>query len=179
MQHTVVCESLLETHLNEDFESSTQQAEKPRIALRDKTDGSRKRPAVGTLLRPTTFDYTKRQFFAKPRKYVKAADRKHLNTAVASNSIIRRRLLADIIKAFKVSNTEKMRSKQLLAYLCIDLKGPWAVFCGGNNPNCRRLSALLKDFGIHSKDMRFNTKSYKGYQKEWFVEARRRLIAQK
>jgi hypothetical protein len=85
-----------------------------------------------------------------------------------------KRLLTDIIAIMKENHRSKMRSKQLLVHLCSDPKKPWAT-CGrgGKNLNFRQLSALLQEFGIHSKDMRFNKKSFKGYQKEWFVEAKR------
>ena len=86
-----------------------------------------------------------------------------------------KRLLTDIIAIMKENHRSKMRSKQLLVHLCADPKKPWATCgSGGKNLNFRQLSALLQEFGIHSKDMRFNKKSFKGYQKEWFVEARRR-----
>jgi hypothetical protein len=101
-------------------------------------------------------------------------------TTIASGSTtIGKRLLADIIAIFKAKDMSKMRSKQLLTHLCADSKKPWATFCGGKKLHCHRLSALLKEFGIRSKDMRFNNRSFKGYQLEWFVDAKRHMRTNK
>ncbi len=175
MQHTVVCGSLLETHLNEDFESSCpQQEEKPRIMLRDKSDGSRKRPLAGILTRPSIggAGNAERQLPLKTKKMRATVRLKPKGNTEVSDTI-RKRLLADIIAIFKAKSLSKMQSKQLLIHLCSDPKKPWAKFCRDSNLNYRQLSALLKGFDIHSKDMRFGNRSYKGYQMEWFVDAMR------
>ncbi len=174
----------------------------PRSVLRDKSDRSRKmrlaspiqitpitaghgfghRLGLGLVFASTT---TKRHSPAKTHKTplvsVESSKTgkaiKNVPTAIGVKKpgTIGKRLLADIIAIMKENHRSKMRSKQLLVHLCADPKKPWAT-CGrgGKNLNFRQLSALLQEFGIHSKDMRFNKKSYKGYQKEWFVEARRR-----
>ncbi len=172
----------------------------PRSVLRDKSDRSRKmRLASPIQITPITAGHgfghrlglvfasttTKRHSPAKTHKTplvsVESSKTgktiKNVPTAIGVKkpSTIGKRLLADIIAIMKENHRSKMRSKQLLVHLCADPKKPWAT-CGrgGKNLNFRQLSALLQEFGIHSKDMRFNKKSFKGYQKEWFVEARRR-----
>jgi hypothetical protein len=172
MQHTV-CENLLETNPREGSDWATQQDNKPRLALRIKSDCSRKLRLATQLTRPSTIvrgDITKRKLPIKTRKKVQ--------TAVIQPSggntptIIGKRLLSDIIEIMRHKNRSKMRSKHLLVHLCSNPKKPWATFCrGGRNLNFRQLSALLREFGICSKDMRFNSKSFKGFQMEWFIDA--------
>jgi hypothetical protein len=173
----------------------------PRSVLRDKSDRSRKmRLASPIQITPITAGHgfghrlglglgflgitTKRHIPAKTQKTplvsVESSKtgksiNKNVPVAISTKaSTVGKRLLADIIAIMKENRRSKMRSKQLLVHLCADPKKPWAT-CGrgGKNLNFRQLSALLQEFGIHSKDMRFNKKSYKGYQKEWFVEAKR------
>ena len=179
----------------------------PRFVLRDKTDRSQKmRLASPIQITPITAGHgfghrlglglgflsttTKSRCSAKTRKKplvsVESSKTgktiKNVPTAIGVKkpSTIGKRLLTDIIAIMKENRRSKMRSKQLLVHLCSDPKKGWAT-CGrgGKNLNFRQLSALLQEFGIHSKDMRFNKKSYKGYQKEWFVEAKRRDKAQR
>jgi hypothetical protein len=94
-------------------------------------------------------------------------------------SDIAKRLLADIFAIMKDKNRSKMRSKHILLHLCSNVRKPWATFCGGKKLHYHRLSAMLREFGIHSKDMRFNNKSFKGYQREWFVEAAKRVASKR
>ena len=175
MQHTV-CENLPETRSSDEFGLNTQQEDKPRLALRDKLDCSRKLRLATQLTRPTTTvrgDITKLKLPIKTRKKTQAAVVQPSDGNVPT--AIGKRLLSDIIVIMKHKNRSKMRSKHLLVHLCSNPKKPWATFCrGGRKLNFRQLSAMLRAFGIRSKDMRFNNKSFKGYQKEWFVDARRR-----
>jgi hypothetical protein len=84
-------------------------------------------------------------------------------------------LVSDIISLFNARNVSKMKTKRLLACLCTDQEKPWATFCSGQNLNSRKLSSLLKEFSIHSKDIRFKSGVVKGYRKEWFKRAIRHL----
>jgi len=185
MQHTV-CEGLLETpqDMISRLAGQTRRADKPRFVLRDKSDGNRKLQLANPVTRPTTANCVGNKTTRKVnavtsrKKEVTAAgrntSRSSTKTTVASSTTIGKRLLADIIAIFKAKDMSKMRSKQLLTHLCADSKKPWATFCGGKKLHCHRLSALLKEFGIRSKDMRFsNNRSFKGYQLEWFVDAKR------
>ena len=176
--------------------------DKARFVMRDKSDRSRKmRLASPIQITPITAGHgfghrlglglglsgitTKRHIPAKTRKTPQVSVEssktgkriKNVPTAISAKkpSTVGKRLLTDIIAIMKENHRSKMRSRQLLVHLCADPKKPWAT-CGrgGKNLNFRQLSALLQEFGIHSKDMRFNKTSYKGYQKKWFVEARRR-----
>lgn len=80
-------------------------------------------------------------------------------------------LLTDIKGIFESRKVKKLKTKSLLLYLCSDQKKPWAKFCGGQNLNSRRLSTLLKEFGLHSKDIRFKKGVFKGFLKKNIVAA--------
>ncbi len=183
MQHTV-CENLIETFPQAFFpQTGAQRGIKPRLVMRDKSDNSHRIRLSTPFMRPKAGQddviedtqvigkrSTRRQKDAQSR--VRRRDL-IIDTVIISKSA--KRLLKDIIAIFKAKNSYKMRSKRLLAHLCSDAKKPWATFCRGcRNLNYRQLSALLREFGIRSKDMRFKNRSYKGYQKEWFVDAVRR-----
>ena len=171
MQHTV-CENLLETNPSEDSIWATQHDDKPRLAFRDKSDCSRKLRLVIPLTKPSAAsdEITKRKLPIKTRK--KAQSAVIQPSSGNTHTIIGKRLLSDIIEIMKHKNRSKMRSKHLLVHLCSNPKKPWATYCrGGRNLNFRQLSALLREFGICSKDMRFNSKSFKGFQMEWFIDA--------
>ena len=64
----------------------------------------------------------------------------------------------------------------LLAALCADRNKPWATFCNGNKISARRLNTILqKEFGLHSKDIRFKSGVFKGFYKKMIVETYRRF----
>jgi len=160
--------------------------------LRDKADNSRKMRLAIPITRPTVACVeAEAKLLAKTRNKTRVPTRvrhrrKQLrqsksNTVVSSssgtavccgNSNIGKRLLSDIIAIFRANNISKIRSESLIAALCADAKKPWATFCKGRNLHNQRLSALLKEFGIHSRDMRFDDRSFKGFKKEWFVDAK-------
>jgi hypothetical protein len=78
-------------------------------------------------------------------------------------------LLSDIRGIFKTRKVAELRTQSILDALA--LKKPWASICSGKAINSRRLAALLKPFGIHSRDLRFTDGAFKGYKKEWFTSA--------
>ena len=78
-------------------------------------------------------------------------------------------LLTDIKGIFN-KNESKIRTQHILDTLAD--KKPWSTICNGKPIDARRLSLLIKPYGIHSMDLRFaDGSAYKGYRKEWFTEA--------
>ncbi len=77
-------------------------------------------------------------------------------------------LLSEIKGIFKIRKVAELRTQSILDALA--LKKPWTSICRGKAINSRRLAALLKPFGIHSRDLRFTDGAFKGYKKEWFVQ---------
>ena len=142
------------------------------ITTKRRSEKTRKKPLVSAELPSKTGKSIKNVPMAIGAKKPSSTTK---SSTAGKPSTTGERLLTDIIAIMKENHRSKMRSKQLLIHLCADPKKTWATYCrGGKNLNFRQLSALLQEFGIHSKDMRFNKKNFKGYQKEWFVEARRR-----
>jgi len=165
---------------------------KLRHPLRDKSDVSRKY-VLPSLLPPLsqtldqrydTVEQDASKCLSLPatategtkKKIIPATDKKQKNDKTdktAASKAISKSVVTDIIDIFKVANKSKMRSKQLLGYLCSDPEKPWATYCRGRALTYQRLSALLVEFGIYSRDIRFKKGVFKGYQKKWFDDARR------
>jgi Protein of unknown function (DUF3631) len=84
-------------------------------------------------------------------------------------------LLSDVKALFK--SKKELRTQSILDALAV--KKPWDSICSGKRIDARRLAALLKPFGISSRDIRFKTgafkgSAFKGYKKEWFLDAGRK-----
>jgi len=83
-------------------------------------------------------------------------------------------LLMDVKAIFKQKKGAcQLRTQVILDALCADKKKPWATFCTGNPIGARQLASLLKPYGIHSRDLRFSGSAFKGYKREWFLNAGR------
>jgi hypothetical protein len=139
-----------------------------------KTDGSKKRLIFVRTNSELSFkNVEERPLPSKPQK----DEPKVIRNIEAETliSTIGKRLLADIHEIFKTRKVSNIKTKRLLAHLCSNQEKPWATFCSGQNLNSRKLSSLLKGFGIHSRDIRFKQGVYKGYRKKWFMKAYRRL----
>lgn len=79
-------------------------------------------------------------------------------------------LYSDIKAIFKSKNDKKLRTKIILDTLSAMGNKPWATICNGKAMDARKLASLLKPYGIHSKDLRFdNGQAYKGYMRKWFA----------
>lgn len=102
----------------------------------------------------------------------KAASPKVVRTRSNIDSHLAESLLSDVRAIFKQKKGEcQLRTQVILDALCADKKKPWATFCNGNAIGPRQLASLLKPYGIHSRDLRFNGSAYKGYRLEWFQDA--------
>lgn len=80
-------------------------------------------------------------------------------------------LLSDIKAIFKSTKAHQLRTQSILDALNSDPKKPWATFYKGQGIGPRQLASLLKQFGIHSQDLRFSGSAYKGYKREWFLDS--------
>lgn len=74
-------------------------------------------------------------------------------------------LLSGILDIFKERNVPKLRTRTILRDLAE------SAFCNGKEISSRRLALLLKEFGIHSRDIRFQSVVAKGYLRESFTDA--------
>ena len=79
-------------------------------------------------------------------------------------------LLSDIIAIFKSTKAHQLRTQSILDALNADRKKPWATFYKGQGIGPRQLASLLKQFKIHSQDLRFSGSNYKAYKREWFIK---------
>lgn len=200
--YRTICEDLHQTMPNtisgdgqtQQHADNQQPSTRLALLLRDKSDSSRKMRLAMPITRPTVACVeAEAKLLAKTRNKTRRATVRHYRrqqakgvtagsetvngcTAVSysNGGVTGKRLLSDIIAIFRANNITKIRSELLIAELCADAKKPWATFCKGRNLHSQRLSALLKEFGIHSRDMRFDDRSFKGFKKEWFVDAKRR-----
>jgi hypothetical protein len=83
-------------------------------------------------------------------------------------------LLMDIHNIFHARNISKLRTKNLLSVLWKNKL--WTTYCSGKKINARRLSnTLRREFGIHSKDIRFKAGIFKGFYRKTIAEACRRF----
>lgn len=82
-------------------------------------------------------------------------------------------LLADCRAAF--DGRETIRTTELLAILKSDLEAPWATH-GLNGLNPRTLATMLKEFGITSHPIRFDSGQQRGYAANDFADAWNRYL---
>jgi len=104
----------------------------------------------------------------------KAASSKVVRSGSNTDSHLAESLLSDVKAIFKQKKDAcQLRTQVILDALNADKKKPWATFCNSNPIGPRQLASLLKPYGIHSRDLRFSGSAFKGYKKEWFVDAGR------
>ena len=95
---------------------------------------------------------------------------------VTKPSSIAIRLLSDLNAVFEEKGASKFKTRRLIIALCKSKPNPWATYSRrGQYIGARQLAARLKEFEIHSKDIRFRHGVAKGYRREWFVEALQRI----
>lgn len=87
---------------------------------------------------------------------------------------IGQQLLSDMHQIFISTGISKLKTVRLLSILCADSSKRWATFCNGKMLNARTLTTLLKEFGLHSKDIRFNKRVFKGFNRQTTVEAQQK-----
>ena len=80
------------------------------------------------------------------------------------------RLLGDIRKGFNEKKTDKLFTSELLPYLNDIEESPWGGF-GDGGMTGRDLARYLKRYGITSKQIRIGESSFKGYDRDSFLDA--------
>lgn len=91
---------------------------------------------------------------------------------------IRAELLLHIKNIFDSRNVNRLHTKDLINELCSDIESPWATYNREKPITANQLAKLLKEFKIHSKDMRIPpcNKNLKGYALDDFSDAFKRYI---
>lgn len=85
------------------------------------------------------------------------------------------RLLADIRGILQAHSSDRIRSKELVKRLCDLEEAPWSEYKGrGLSPVS--LANFLKSFDVSSKQLRFPSGSYKGYERDAFKDVFRRYL---
>ena len=87
-------------------------------------------------------------------------------------------LLADIQEVFDAKGVIKITSTDLINALCDDPEKSWLTYNRGKQLTPRQLSSKLKNYGITSKQMRFNTyeNASRGYELTQFTDVFERYL---
>lgn len=86
-------------------------------------------------------------------------------------------LLSDIQEIFERKRVDRISSADLITELCGDDEKPWATYNRGKPISPRQVSSRLREYGIHSKQIRFGyDDTRKGYIKESFAESFTRYL---
>lgn len=83
-------------------------------------------------------------------------------------------LLTDIQEIFK--NRDRIKTEDLLSELCKDQEKRWSTYQKGLPITARQLSEELKPFKIHSKSLRIDYGTKKGYTKDQFNDVFNRYL---
>jgi hypothetical protein len=94
--------------------------------------------------------------------------------AVDADASIRVRLLADCQLA--LNGYDRLSTKDLIASLAEDEEAPWGGWHKGSPISPRSLAGLLEPFGIHSRQIRLDDVTLKGYLRESFEDAWKRYL---
>lgn len=86
-------------------------------------------------------------------------------------------LLADIQELFEHKRVDRISSADLIKELCADDEKPWATYNRGFQIKPRQVAAKLKSYGIHSKTIRVDFTTAKGFELEQFREAFIRYVS--
>lgn len=84
-------------------------------------------------------------------------------------------LLADVREILEEHSSDRIRSKKLVEKLCDLEEAPWAEY-KGRGLSTVSLANFLRSFDVSSKQLRFKTGSYKGYERDAFEDAFRRYL---
>ena len=87
-------------------------------------------------------------------------------------------LLADIQEVFDAKGLNKITTSELITALCDDAEKSWLTYNRGKQLTPRQLSSKLKNYGITSKQMRFNTyeNASRGYELTQFIDVFERYL---
>ena len=91
---------------------------------------------------------------------------------------LRMELLQDIKGVFNLRGVSKLASAELIRQLTTDGEGPWATYNRGRPMMPRQLSGMLGEFGIKSRNIRFEgSTQLKGYDLADFADAFDRYLS--
>lgn len=86
-------------------------------------------------------------------------------------------LLMDIKSIFYERSADRVRSRDLIKWLCEDDEKPWATYNRGKPIAPRQVSKKLSSYGIKTNQtINFGASTAKGYMKEYFIEAWTRYL---
>ncbi|MCO6433475.1 DUF3631 domain-containing protein [Nitrosomonas nitrosa] len=86
-------------------------------------------------------------------------------------------LLKDIKEMFDEKGVDRVRTKDLIEWLCSDDEKRWSTYYRGKPIVSRQVANKLKDYGIKTNQtINFGLNKSKGYLKEFFVEAWTRYL---
>lgn len=87
-------------------------------------------------------------------------------------------LLSDVQEIFELKNISKIKTSELIKQLIEDDEKPWATYNRGKAIAPRQLSKRLSEYGIKSRDIRFDSDGVKkGYEKSQFLDAFNRYLS--
>jgi len=86
-------------------------------------------------------------------------------------------LLHDIKEVFELKQIERISTTNLILELCSDDERPWKTYNRGNPISPRQISTRLKEYCIHSRDVRIGLEKFKGYQLSQFQETFDRYLS--
>ncbi len=86
-------------------------------------------------------------------------------------------LLSDIQNIIESMNTDRITSADLIKKLCEDPEKPWATFNHGHPISPRQIANRLREYGITSTTIRFQSTTAKGYLILQFTDAFNRYLS--
>ncbi|MDP3280799.1 MAG: DUF3631 domain-containing protein [Nitrosomonas sp.] len=98
-------------------------------------------------------------------------------SASDKSTSISNELLADIQEIFETKRTNKISTADLINALTEDTEKRWATYNRGKPLSPKQLANKLKDYGIHSKNIRIGYETPKGYELEHFKDAFDRYLS--
>ncbi len=117
---------------------------------------------------------------AWPEKIFRAALELTGREITSESDLSRVAILADIRNAFfSAGNPDWLQTSALLAALTLDDERPWKTWNKGKPLDARGLGCLLRDFGVHSKNLRAEGPNHvvKAYLREQFSDPWRRYLS--
>lgn len=84
-------------------------------------------------------------------------------------------LLADIQEIFEHNKIDRISTADLIKAICADDEKMWATYNRGFPISPKQMAAKLKGYGIHSNTIRIGTTIIKGYEKDHFSEAFKKI----
>ncbi len=88
-------------------------------------------------------------------------------------------LLADIKDVFVKGKLSRIRSQDLIMALCVNVELRWGTYNRGKQISPRQVAMRLAEYGITSKDVRFDAGVFKGYEWSDFEDVCSRYLPQK